>query len=285
VMDASVALPLTPVEQALYVPEMCTISGARKLTETELLFEIEMPGDGRLGHEPGQFVQLSMFGFGEAPLSVCSADADSGRFELCVRRAGSLTAAMHSLGAGDTVGIRGPFGKGFPVEQMRDMDVLVVAGGIGLAPLRSLIQHVLRNRDDFGRLSIVYGTRTPEQMLFAGDIRDWESAERTEVLVTVDEASEGWDGRVGVVTGPLTELMIETSNTVAAVVGPPVMYRFVLAALRGMGIPDEQTFLSLERRMECGVGKCGHCVVDGCYVCVDGPVFSAAELNQLHESL
>ena len=280
--------PVSAIERPaaeLYVPEMCTITGARRLTAMERLFEIQRPDKQPLGHAPGQFVQISIFGFGEAPISVCSAANGNGKFQLCVRRAGSLTMALHALGAGDIVGVRGPFGHGFPVDSMRQRDVLIVAGGIGLAPVRSLIQHVLAEREAFGRLIVLYGTRDPSQVLFAEDFEQWRAAERTELLVTVDTPAPGWDGEVGVVTTLLPKVSIDVPNTVAAVVGPPVMYRFVLRDLREMQMPDERIFLSLERHMKCGVGKCGHCVIHDRYACIDGPVFAAAELAHLHEAI
>ncbi len=270
----------------LYVPEMSSIVQARNLTAQDRLFEIELPEERDLGHKPGQFVQLSIFGFGEAPISVCSAPARKGSFELCVRKVGSLTAALHALGAGDAVGIRGPFGNGFPMECLTKMDVLIIAGGIGLAPLRSVIKQILSRRKRYGRLIILYGAKEPGDILFVNEIAAWRADKRNEVLVTVDQPTEDWDGPVGVVTTLIPEVEIDPSQTVVvALVGPPVMYKFVYLELKDIGIPDDQMFFSLERRMKCGVGKCGHCQIDGYCVCVDGPVFSAKQVKQIHESL
>ena len=272
--------------ERLYVPEMARIARARELTQIDRLFEIELPGRRDLGHRPGQFVQLSIFGFGEAPISVSSPPSQHGSFELCVRKVGSLTSALHKLGAGDEVGIRGPFGNGFPIECLPKMDVMIVAGGIGLAPLRSLIKHVLFRRDRYGRLIILYGAKEPSDILFADEIQAWKADERNEILVTVDDPAGGWDGHVGVVTTLFTEVTIDPANTVVvSLVGPPVMYRFVYMELAKLAVPDEQIYFSLERRMKCGVGKCGHCQIGNRYVCMDGPVFSAAEIKQMHEGL
>lgn len=273
-------------DKRLYVPEMAKIVRVRDVTDLDRLFEIELPGRRSLGHWPGQFVQVSIFGFGEAPISVSSPPRQRASFELCVRKMGSLTSELHSLGKGDTVGIRGPFGNGFPIECMPKMDVMIVAGGIGLAPLRSLIKLVLHDRDAYGRLIILYGTKTPGDILFAGEIRKWKADRRNEIHVTVDEPADGWDGHVGVVTDLFSEVTIDPAKTVViSCVGPPVMYRFVYLRLRSLGVGDEQIYFSLERRMKCGVGKCGHCQIDDRYVCVDGPVFSATQIQNMHEAM
>ena len=272
--------------ERLYVPEMCTIVGARDLTALDRLFEIEIPGQRPLRHSPGQFVQLSIFGFGEAPISVCSPASRDGNFELCVRKVGSLTSALHTLGRGDQVGIRGPFGNGFPIQCMPKMDVLIVAGGIGLVPLRSLIKHILSDREKYGRLIILYGAKSPADVLFADELAAWRADRRNEVLVTVDEPGDNWDGHVGVVTMLFPKVTIDPANTVVvSLVGPPVMYRFVYLALMELGVPDDQMYFSLERRMKCGLGKCGHCQVDDRCVCTDGPVFSATEMKRMHEGI
>jgi sulfhydrogenase subunit gamma (sulfur reductase) len=273
-------------QSGLYVPEIATIIRARNLTEHDRIFVIELAERRDLGHRPGQFVQVSIFGFGEAPISVCSPPEKQGAFDLCVQRIGGLTTALNRLGPGDRVGIRGPFGKGFPMEFMRHMDCLIIAGGIGLAPLRSVIDTIFLNRDQYRRLIVLYGTRRPEDILFPDELQAWQTEPGNEILVTVDEPGDGWDGHVGVVTTLFDRVKIDPARTVvAALVGPPVMYRFVLAELLALGIPEDQIFFSLERRMKCGMGKCGNCQIEHRYVCIDGPVFSGAELRDLHESI
>ena len=285
-MAATAEAALNHSDERLYVPEMARIVRVRDLTALERLFEIELPGHRSLGHHCGQFVQLSIFGFGEAPISVSSPPSQRGSFDLCVRKMGGLTSELHSLSKGDTVGIRGPFGNGFPIECMPKMDVMIVAGGIGLAPLRSLIKHVLHDRDAYGRLILLYGTKTAGDILFADEIEAWKADTRNEVFVTVDEPADGWTGHVGVVTTLFSEVTIDSSKTVVvSCVGPPVMYRFVYLSLLSLGVRDEQVYFSLERRMKCGVGKCGHCQIDGRYVCTDGPVFSAAQIQSMHEAM
>jgi len=272
--------------EQLYVPRMGTIVRTEDITAVDRLFGIELPGRRPLHHAPGQFVQLSIFGFGEAPISVCSPPSQTESFELCVRKVGSLTTALHALGEGDRVGIRGPFGNGFAIECMPKMDVLIVAGGIGLVPLRSLIKDIQDHREEHGRLIVLYGAKSPGEVLFARELARWGARRKNEVLVTVDEPADGWNGHVGVVTTLIPKVRIDPPNTVVvSLVGPPVMYKFVYMALMEIGVPDDQMFFSLERRMKCGLGKCGHCQIDGRCVCTDGPVFSATELKTMHEGI
>jgi sulfhydrogenase subunit gamma (sulfur reductase) len=273
-------------EEALFVPEMARITRAENLTATDKLFEIELPGKRDLGHKPGQFVQVSIFGFGEAPISITSSPARKGSFELCVRRMGGLTTKLHAMGSGDTVGIRGPLGNGFPMEDFEGADCLIVSGGIGMAPLRSVVDTIVANRDRFGRMMLLYGNRTPADILFPEDLKKWAADDRNQVLVAIDRPAEGWTGHVGVVTTLFQHIRLNASRrTVAVVVGPPVMYRFVYAELTALHLPHDHIYLSLERRMKCGVGKCGNCQINGKYVCVDGPVFTGAEVQQFQESI
>jgi sulfhydrogenase subunit gamma (sulfur reductase) len=281
-MTTSAGRPAARSEENLWVPEMATIVRTRELTARTRIYVMELPGGRNLGHKPGQFVQVSIFGFGEAPISVCSTPEKPGTFDLCVQSVGGLTEALHRLGPGDQVGIRGPFGNGFPMESMRDMDCLIVAGGIGLAPLRSVIDSIFWERSAYRRLIVLYGTRRPEEVLFPEELAAWQADPRNEILVTVDEPSGGWEGHVGVVTTLFPKVKIDPARTVvAALVGPPVMYRFVHAELRELGVPDEQIFFSLERRMKCGMGKCGNCQIEHLCVCVDGPVFSGRQVGEL----
>lgn len=272
--------------EALYTPEIAKIKRAENLTQQDRVFEIELPGGKDLGHQPGQFVQVSIFGFGEAPISITSSPAKRGSFELCVRRMGGLTGKLHTFDAGDEVGIRGPLGNGFPMEQMQGADCLIIAGGIGMAPLRSVVQSILAERDKYGRLLLLYGNRSPADILFKDELAKWGKDKRNQVLVTIDSPAEGWTGNVGVVTTLFEQIKLDSNRpTVAAVVGPPVMYRFVYAELAALHIPDSRILFSLERRMKCGVGKCGNCQIEGKYCCVDGPVFTGEQIRQFHESI
>ena len=276
----------TAHEESVYRPVMARLLKVEQMTELEKLFTVELPGGRSLGNEPGQFVEVSLFGIGEAPISISSSPSRSnGTFELCVRNVGDVTNGMHSMEAGAPLGVRGPFGHGFPVEKMKGKDILFAAGGLGLAPLRSLINEVLDLRGFFGRVIILYGTKQPSEILFKDDLLQWAEREDVEFHMTVDRGDESWTGNVGVITTLFPKITINPRNTVAATCGPPIMYRFVLMELLGKGIPESQIYLSLERRMKCGVGKCGHCQINELYCCQDGPVFRYADVKGLEEAL
>jgi sulfite reductase subunit B len=269
----------------LFVPELAEIVRTEELTATEKLFEIRFKNKRELGHLPGQFVEVSVFGIGEAPISISSSPTKSGSFELVVRRVGNVTGALHRIGKGSIIGIRGPFGNGFPVAELKGKDILFVAGGIGLVPLRSLINYVLDNRDSFGRVIILFGARTPSERLFVNELALWEERKDVEFLETVDRSQWNWKGRTGVITTLFPKINVDQDKTYAVIVGPPVMYRFAILEALGKGIPEERIIVSLERKMKCGVGKCGHCQIENLYVCQDGPVFRYSEIKGLKEAI
>ncbi len=269
----------------LYLPVMAAITDIRKMTEFETLYEITLPGGAELGHQPGQFVEVSLFGMGEAPFSVSSSPTRKGSFEMGVRRVGMLTDVMDRMQLGEKIGVRGPFGNGVPVEKFKGKDVLIVAGGIGLVPMRSMINYVLDNRGDFDRLIICYGARSDGELLFTDELKMWADDPRVEFHVTVDHGSTAWTGHTGVITTLIPGLDLDMPQTRVLVCGPPVMYRFVLLALRSKGVAEENIYMSLERRMKCGVGKCGHCQINSSYVCQDGPVYHYPDLKGLQEAL
>ena len=282
----------TRLSTSIYTPEMARLVNVEQMTELEKLFTIELPDGRNLGHDPGQFVMVSVLGVGEAPFSITSSPSRSnGAFQLCVRRVGDVTNALHALQPGSMMGIRGPFGHGFPIEKMRGKDVLFAPGGIGLFPLRSLINQVLDERGFFGRVIILYGAKRPEELLFRNDLEEWAARDDVECHVTVDCLDESWGEREpftcseGVITTLFPDVSVDPRNTVAITCGPPIMYRFVLKELLGKGIPETQIYLSLERRMKCGVGKCGHCQINGLYCCQDGPVFTYAQIKGVEEAL
>lgn len=273
-------------ESSLYAPEMARLVDVRPLTELEKLFTVELPGERSLGQDPGQFIMLSIPGVGEAPISVTSSPSRSnGTFELCVRRVGDVTGALHLKQAGDLVGIRGPFGHGFPLDKMRGKDMLFAPGGLGLVPLRSLINQVLDEREDFGRVIILYGAKQPAELLFREELDEWAARDDVEFHVTVDRGDSSWDGHVGVVTTLFPRVTVDAHDTIAVTCGPPIMYRFVLMEMLGKAIPESQIYLSLERRMKCGVGKCGHCQINNLYCCQEGPVFTYAQIKDVPEAL
>ncbi len=279
---------------SIYKPEMAHLTDVRQMTATEKLFRIELPEGEHLGHEPGQFVMLSVLGVGEAPISITSSPSRSdGGFELCVRKVGDVTGALHAMQPGSQVGIRGPFGKGFPIDAMRGKDVLFAPGGLGLAPLRSLINEVLDQRGDFGRVIVLYGAKRRSELLFREELNGWLELGDIECLLTVDCEDEGDDWQpeqhlecnIGVITTLFPQVELDAENTIAITCGPPIMYRFVLMELLEKGIPESSIYLSLERRMKCGVGKCGHCQINSLYCCQDGPVFNYADIKGFEEAL
>ena len=275
-----------PTVGSMYIPSPAKIVKVEQLTALEKLFQVELPVGQSLGHDPGQFVEVSLLGIGEAPISISSSPSRSnGHFELCVRKVGDVTAALHNLKAGATIGVRGPFGHGFPVENMRGKDIIFAAGGLGLAPARSLINQVLDERDRFGRVIILYGAKNPSELLFRDELEQWSNRSDIEFHVTVDRPDSTWVGNAGVITTLFKFVTVSPRNTVAVTVGPPIMYRFVLMELLSKGIPEGQIWMSLERRMKCGVGKCGHCQINNFYCCQQGPAFTYDQVKGVEEAI
>jgi NAD(P)H-flavin reductase len=277
-----------PVIGSVYVPTPAKIAAVRELSATDKLFTVELPWGQSLGHQPGQFVEVSVLGIGEAPISISSSPSRSnGVFELCVRRVGDVTGALHGLEVGATIGVRGPYGHGFPLEKMVGKDLLLAIGGLGMAPARSLINQVLDStgRSAFGRVIILYGAKRPGELLFLDELDAWARRADVEIHITVDRPEDSWAGHIGVITSLFRMVTVNPRNTVAATIGPPAMYRFVLIELLGKGIADGQIYLSLERRMKCGVGKCGHCQIGHLYCCQHGPVFSYSQVKGIDEAL
>lgn len=282
----STQLSKTLTTSSIYLPIQAEVVDVRPLTQLEKLFTVELPEGVSLHHRPGQFVMVSLFGAGEAPISISSSPSRSnGNFELCIRRAGSLTGALHQLSPGDRLGLRGPFGHGLPLERFRGKDMLFAPGGLGLAPMRSMINQVLDERENFGRVIILYGARNPSELLFSDELKEWKNRQDVELHLTVDHPDENWKGNVGVITTLFPNIQVNAANTVAVTVGPPVMYRFVLIEMLGLGIREGNIWLSLERRMKCGVGKCGHCQINHIYTCQEGPCLNYAQIKYLKEAL
>lgn len=270
---------------SVFLPEIAEVISTRQLTETEKYIELKIKETKEFNFNPGQFIQLSVFGIGEAPISISSSPFNNDTIGLCVRKAGDVTSAIHKLEPGSYIGIRGPLGNGFPVEKIRGKDILFVAGGLGLAPLRSMINYVLEKRDEFARIIILYGAKKPEEILFTDELELWKKRKDIETGITVDNPDKSWTGRSGVITRLIPHLRLDPDNTYALIVGPPVMYKYVLLELQMKQIPEEQIIMSLERRMKCGIGKCGHCQINGVYVCLEGPEFSYHKLKFLSEAI
>jgi sulfhydrogenase subunit gamma (sulfur reductase) len=275
---------LPAARKSLFVPEPGRILKVEQLTANEKLFDIALENRS-LGHKPCQFVEVSIAGVGEAPISITSSPTPENTFQLCVRQVGSLTGVMHQMKPGDILGIRGPYGNGFPVEKILGKNVVFVCAGLGLAPLRSLILYCLENRSSFRSLITLYGTKNPSSRLYAKELEAWGKDDRMTLHETVDSPDDAWKGNVGVITTLFKKIDVDPLDTVAVVVGPPIMYKFAVLELLQRGIMESRIFMSLERRMRCGLGKCGHCQMNGIYVCQEGPVFCYSEVKKVREAL
>lgn len=252
-------------------------------TKTFTLQFREATNGGHFCFVPGQFLELSVFGYGEAPFCIASSPTQTDRLEITVRRTGQLTNALHRLANGEEVGIRGPFGNGFDVESACGKDLLFVAGGIGLPPLRSLIWNVLDKRSQFGKVAILYGARTPTDLVYKEELKQWGKRSDVELHVTVDVAESGWAAEVGVVPSLFKRVTLHPESTLAYVCGPPIMIRIAVRDLLALGFREEAVISTLERMMQCGIGKCNHCAIGHRYVCRDGPVFNYAQIKELIE--
>ncbi len=227
---------------------------------------------------PGQFVLASLFGYGEAPFGIASSPFETKYVDIVVRRVGCLTKALHKLKQGDDIFIRGPYGNGFPVDFMSRKDVIMVTGGCGIPPIAALIEYIIEYRKKFGRVYLIYGARTPDDLLMKKSLARWNKD--IKVILTVDQPNKGWDGYVGMVTKMVNEIKIDSLDAVAAMCGPGPMMDALEKILRPLGISDRRIFVNMERKMQCGIGKCQHCVVGDKYVCQDGPVFHFDEIDR-----
>lgn len=232
---------------------------------------------------PGQFIECSVFGLGEAPFGIASCAGPGRPVRFSVQKMGKLSGGLHGLSAGDTIGLRGPFGNGFPMEAHKGKNLVIVAGGIGLPPLRSVVEYVLEHRGDYGEMLVVYGARNPGMLTYKDKLDEWAASSEMRLALTVDKGDETWSGHEGFVPQYVEELAPSADNAVLYTVGPPIMIHFVLLALKNLGWPPEQVYASLEAKMKCGFGKCGRCNIGPKFVCMDGPVFSQAELLTLPE--
>ena len=268
-----------------YVPRLGKIVQANMLTAQEKFYRIVMEEGRPLEYKPGQFVEVSLFGIGEAPISICSSPTQGSFFELTVRKAGTVTGKMHELSTGDAVGIRGPFGNGFDPEIMKNHNVLFVAGGLGLAPARGLIRYVFDKRADYRDVTLLIGARTPADLLYMDEIKEWQLRPDVTTLVTVDRCDDTWKGCRGVITTLFRKIKVAPVDTYAVIIGPPIMFKFAVLEVLAEGIPENHIICSLERRMKCGLGKCGHCQIRNIYVCQDGPVFTNDAVKRLREGI
>lgn len=234
--------------------------------------------------ESGQFGEYSVFGVGEATFCISSSPTRRDHLEFALQRVGKVTNALHRLGVGAEIGFRGPYGNSFPLDLLQGKNLVFVGGGIGLAPLRSLIWNVLDNRDKYGDIHIIYGARSPADLCFKYDLDAWGDNETVDMVTTVDRGDESWKGREGFVPQVLEEVAPSAENAIAIVCGPPIMIRFTFPVLEKLGFRPEQMVTTLEKRMKCGIGKCGRCNIGDIYVCRDGPVFTYAQIKSFISS-
>jgi len=269
-----------------YLPQIATIQDVRDETPDTKTFTCSLrdkAAQEALAFRPGQFAEVSVFGQGEAPFCICSSPTRKENFQFTVRAVGGLTQAMHALAPGDEIGVRAPLGNEFPAEAVADKKILFIGGGIGLPPLRSLIWYMLDKRNQFKEIRILYGARTPTDLVYKDELEVWTARDDVDFHVTVDRAEPGWTGNVGIVSTLFEKVTIEPEGTVAFLCGPPVMIRFVMQDLLAMGFAEDSVVTTLERHMKCGVGKCNHCAIGHKYVCLDGPVFTYAQIKNLME--
>ena len=265
------------------IPKVGVITGITQETPDVKTFRVNAPEGGKLfEHMPGQCAMLCVPGISEAMFSITSSPTNKEYQEFSIKKCGELTSYLHDLQVGDEITVRGPYGNHFPVEtELKGKNLLFIAGGIGLAPLRSVINYVLDNRANYGTVDILYGSRSMDDLVKLEEIQtEWSVAEGVNVHLTIDREQEGWDGHVGFVPSFLKELNFATDKTVL-VCGPPIMIKFVLQGLKELGFTDEQIYTTFELRMKCGIGKCGRCNIGSKYVCKDGPVFRFDEVEKL----
>lgn len=279
---------LAPNAANAYLPQVATVREVIQETHNIMTFRVvfdDAAAMKRFRFEPGQVGQLSLFGSGEATFVINSPPTRMEYLQFSVMRAGEVTAALHGLRAGDKVGVRGPLGNAFPYEAMKGKDIILIAGGIGMAPLRTILLYMLDNRKDYGKITLLYGARSPQDMAYSYELPDWLGRDDMETVLTIDREAEGWEHKVGLIPNVLLEMNPSPKNAVAVTCGPPIMIKFTIQALDKLKFLPEQIITTLERRMKCGIGICGRCNIGEKYVCVDGPVFSYAELKDLPNEL
>ncbi len=259
-----------------------------RLTDMEKLFQVRLvePQErDNFTFLPGQFVMVEVPGYGEIPVSISSSSSAKGYVELCIRRAGLVTNVLHRAKRGARIGLRGPFGTHFPMGAMKGHSVLLIAGGLGLAPLRAPLCYVVENRADFKDVHILYGTKEPSQLLFDYQYESWRRIEDINLRVIVEKPDQTWKGPVGMITKLMDDIQVKPDETFAIVCGPPVMFKFVCGRLTEMGLPMRRMYVSLERRMHCGMGKCCRCNIGSTFTCMDGPVFDYWSVINLMEAI
>ncbi len=271
-----------------YLPNVSTVLEVIRETGNIMTFRVRFDDEEKMKafeYGPGQVGQLSIFGVGESTFVINSPPSCKDYLQFSVMRTGEVTEALHKLSPGDKVGVRAPLGKPFPFEDWKGKSIFFIGGGIGMAPIRTVMLHVLERADDYGQISLLYGGRSPQDLAYSYELESWLNHPKLNTTLTIDNPSDGWPHKVGLIPNILRELAPSPDNCVAVLCGPPIMIKFTLQALQEMGFKDENIITTLERRMKCGIGICGRCNVGDKYVCVDGPVFSQAELNTMPNEL
>jgi NAD(P)H-flavin reductase len=269
------------------IPHLATIVGIRELATGIKLFQVNLDDpevSAAFDYQPGQFGEVSVFGVGESPFGITSTREQDETIEFAVNRIGTVTDALHRMDVGDKVGLRGPLGNGFPMDDFEGKNVVILGGGIGGAPLRPVIQTILEHRADYGKLSIFWAARSPDLLVFTDEYDTWRADPDTELHLTVDHATPDWPYREGLITALVEHVAPSSSNAVSITCGPPIMIRFAMMSLEKLGFVAEQNWVTLEAKMKCGIGKCGRCNMGGVFICTDGPVFRFAEVEQFLES-
>lgn len=254
-----------------------------KLIHTFTLQYLSEEDEKSFSYMPGQFAEVCVFGKGEAPFGIASSPTEPGFLKFSVAKVGVVSTALHLMEEGTIVGVRGPLGNYYPVEEFKGKNVVIIGGGFAFTTLRSLATYMLHpeRRGDFGNITVIYGARNPGLLLYKEELAAWENSPDINLITTIDRAVEGWTGRVGFIPAVTEEVAPSSDNAYAIICGPPVMIKFTMPVLEKLGFPPERIIMSLENRMKCGIGMCGRCNVGGKYVCKDGPVFTRAQLNEL----
>lgn len=278
--EVTVQNPYTPLP--VQVVKIVTEVETKDIKTFRLAF-MNKEDEEKFRYIPGQFAELSIFGKGESPIGIASSPTQKGYIEFTVQKAGVVTSALHDMEEGTYMGVRGPLGNSWPIDYLKGKNIVVVGGGFAFTTLRSLINYMLfeENRKDFGKITVVYGARSPGLLIYKDELETWSKREDIELHVTVDKGDASWKGREGFVPAVCKEVGPSSENAVAVICGPPIMIRFTLPVFFDLGFSKENILTSLEMRMKCGIGKCGRCNIGSKYICKDGPVFSLAELDNL----
>ena len=264
-----------------YIPKLARLVKVKKEAPDVKTFRFKFVEKSKFNFVPGQILMVTVFGIGEATFGIVPTEKKD-EYEFTVKKMGTVTSALFKLKKGDVIGIRGPFGNGYPVKELKGKSILLVAGGVGFPPIKSLLLYLLKNRKVYGRIELYYGAKTPEDLVYKKELKEWSKRKDLKVRVTVDRATEGWKGHVGVVTTILEDVEVD-ENTLAFMCGPSIMMKFVTLKLKERGLSEDRIYASMERLMECGVGACAHCNIGNVYVCKDGPVFRVDKLFKLVE--